>query len=832
MSKIAKRAASLLVGVVTLAATVHAAAPTEALKIDGQRRVSLNEGWRFLKGEAVGAERPHFDDSAWRALDIPHDWAIEGPFDYKHNPDAGGLPFYGVGWYRKRFDLPASGRGRFYSVELDGAMANSRVFLNGHELGGRPYGYIGFAFDLTPHLRFGGPNVLAVRLSPEPDSSRWYPGAGLYRHVWLDVTGPVHVARWGTYVTTPSVSDASARIAVRTALRNRGAKDVRVALETTVLDAEGKEVGRARSEQALTAGGKETVDGTIDVARPQRWDVDRPYLYKAISVVKDGAVVLDRYTTPFGVRTIEFDKAKGFSLNGRHLKMQGVCLHHDLGALGTAVNRRATERQLQIMKSMGVNALRTSHNPPSPELLDLADQLGLVVMDEAFDMWGKVKVKNGHGKYFGEWGETDLRDMIRRDRNHPSVVLWSIGNEILEQADANGATVAKRLAAICHEEDRTRPVTAGLNQADNAIKNGLADAVDIPGFNYQVRHYERLLKDHPDWTIVGAETSSAVSSRGVYHLPIEKYETHPSLQITSYDVISPSWAYIPDPELEVQERLPNIVGEFVWTGFDYLGEPTPYYDWRKPKSDHDWPARSSYFGIVDLAGFPKDRYYLYQSVWTREPMVHVLPHWNWAGREGQTIPVVVYTNCAEVELSLNGKSLGRKTRGAEPMELPVATSVNDALQFKSKYRLMWTVPYEAGSLRAVGLADGKPVATTETRTAGAPARVTLTPDRATIAADGSDLSFVTVRVEDKDGNLCPNADNLVRFKIEGAGRIAAVDNGNPATVEPFQADYRKAFNGLALLILRSQRGQAGRIGVTATADGLSPAQTTLSTVVK
>ena len=512
--------------------------------------------------------------------------------------------------------------------------------------------------------------------------------------------------------------------------------------------------------------------------------------------------------------------------------MHGVCNHHDLGALGTAVNRRATERQLQILKGMGVNAMRTSHNPPSPELLDLADELGVLVMDEAFDMWGKVKVKNGHGKYFAEWGETDLRDMIRRDRNHPSVVLWSIGNEILEQADPEGAVIAKRLTAISHEEDPTRPTTAGLNQADNAIKNGLAAAVDIPGFNYQARHYERFLKDHPDWTIVGAETASAVSSRGVYHLPIEKYETHPSLQISSYDVISPSWAYLPDAEFEAQERFPSILGEFVWTGFDYLGEPTPFYDWRKPMSDREWPARSSYFGIVDLAGFPKDRYYLYQSVWTEKPMVHVLPHWNWAGHEGQAIPVMVYTNCAEAELFVNGTSLGRKKRGGEPVELPVGQSVNDTGKFKSKYRLMWQVPYAAGSIKAVGLEGGKPVAVKEVRTAGPPARVTLVPDRTTIAADGRDLSFVTVRVEDKDGNLCPNADNLVRFKVDGAGRVAAVDNGNPATVEPFQADYRKAFGGLALLIVRSERGKSGAIAVTATSDGLQAAKATLTSAAQ
>jgi beta-galactosidase len=811
----------------TLAA-LFVATSAQALEI-GERRVSLNEGWRFFKGEAPGAEKPEYDDASWRALDLPHDWAIEGPFAFEHGPHQGGLPFYGVGWYRKTFVLPESARGRYLAVEFDGAMANSTVYLNGRELGGRPYGYIGFGFDLTPHLRVGGPNVLAVRLAPEPASSRWYPGAGVYRHVWLDVTGPVHVARWGTYVTTPVVTDEKATVEVRTELTNRGAAPARVVLETKVVDGEGKEVGRAATERSIPAAGTDVSTPRVVVPRPRRWDLETPHLYRVVSTVKDGARVLDSYTTRFGIRTIGFDKAAGFSLNGRRLKMQGVCNHHDLGALGAAVNRRATERQLQIMKSMGVNAIRTSHNPPSPELLDLADEMGLLVMDEAFDMWGKVKIRNGHGKYFAEWGERDLRDMIRRDRNHPSVVLWSIGNEILEQADAEGGAIARRLAAICREEDPTRPVTAGFNQAENAIRNGLAAAVDVPGFNYQARRYAQILKDHPDWTIVGAESASTVSSRGVYHLPLSKYETHPSLQVTSYDVIAPSWAYVPDAEFDVQERFPAILGEFVWTGFDYLGEPTPFYDWRKPLTDREWPARSSYFGAVDLAGFPKDRYYLYQSVWTKQPMVHVLPHWSWPGREGQAIPVVVYTNCPEAELVLNGRSLGRKKRGAEPMELPVGASVNDTGRFRSKYRMLWEVPYEAGTLEAVGWDGTRRLATKAMRTAGAPARLGLAPDRAGIAADGRDLSFVTVRVEDKDGNLCPEADTLVRFEVEGPGRIAAVDNGNPASLEPFQAASRKAFQGLALVIVRGERGKAGPVRLRAVAEGLAPAQLTLTT---
>jgi beta-galactosidase len=795
------------------------------VKVSGMRRVSFNEGWRFLKSEAEGAEQAAFRDVAWRELDLPHDWAIEGPFDPKINPHTGALPFFGVGWYRRHFTLAESVRGKYFTIEFDGAMANSQVWLNGKELGGRPYGYSSFAFDLTPHLQFGDQeNVLAVRLAPEDQSSRWYPGAGIYRNVWLDITDAVHVARWGTYITTPEVSAAKTTVSIRTEIQNRRSNPANITLETTILDANGKEAGRTSITQTIPPGSKQAVDGRLEIANPNRWDVTDPYLYRAVSTIKDGGRVLDRCVSPFGIRSIEFDKNKGFLLNGRSLKMQGVCMHHDLGALGTAVNRRATERQLQIMKGLGVNAIRTSHNPPSPELLEFCDKLGLLVMDEAFDMWQRTKVRNGHGKYFDQWGETDLRDMIRRDRNHPSIVLWSIGNEILEQANPEGWRLAKKLTDICHEEDRTRPVTAGFNQSTNAIRNQLAAQVDIPGFNYKPTEYAQILKDHPDWIIVGAETSSCVSSRGVYHLPIEKYEKHPSLQLTSYDVIAPSWAYTPDVELDVQQRMPNVLGEFVWTGFDYIGEPTPYFAGRGA-NETDWPSRSSYFGIVDLAGFPKDRYYLYKSVWTTEPMVHILPHWNWSGREGQNIPVMAYTNCDEVEVFLNGKSLGRKARGSEPVVLPVGPNVSKEGKFSSKFRLLWQVAYEPGTLRAVGYKGGKPVANEEVRTAGPAARISMVPDRTTIFADGSDLSFITVRIEDKDHNHVPAADNLVQFKIEGPGKIAAVDNGNPASTESFQASERKAFSGLCLLIVRSQRGQAGRIRITASSGSLESART-------
>ena len=811
-----------------------------AVAVTGQRHVNFNDGWRFFKGEAAGAEQPGFQDSAWTELRLPHDWAVEGPFDPKQNPHTGALPIFGTGWYRKSFTLPESAKGQLVSVMFDGAMSNARVWLNGHDLGNRPYGYSSFFFDLTPYLNYGAAaNVLAVRLTPEDKSSRWYPGAGIYRNVWLDITAPVHVGTWGTYVTTPEISADAAAVSVRTELRNEGKDDAAVTLSTTIVDSGGATVAQASGDAAIPASGDQIVNVHLTVKNPKRWDIDRPYMYSLVSEIKQGTRVVDRYVTPMGIRSIVFDKQKGFLLNGRAVKLQGGCDHHDLGALGAAVNRRATERQLQILKSAGVNAMRTSHNPPSPELLELCDRLGIVVMDESFDMWRKPKVANGYSKYYDEWSERDVRDFVRRDSNHPSVIMWSIGNEIPEQDSPDGWKEAQRLSSLFHQEDSTRPTTSAFNSPEAAIRNQLAEYVDIPGFYYQPWLYEKTLKDHPGWIVYGSETSSCVSSRGVYHLPIEKYQKHPSLQLTSYDVIAPPWATCAEPEFLYQEKLPQVLGEFVWTGFDYLGEPTPFFDGRNAETT-DWPARSSYFGFVDLAGFPKDRFYLYQSEWTKTPMVHVLPHWNWAGHEGQPIPVMAYTNADEVELFLNGQSLGRKKRFSEPVPLPVGRNVANGVErtdpdlmkdgkFLSKWRLAWQVPYAPGSLKAVAWRGGKQVAVDEVKTAGAPAKLELLPDRPVIAADGDDLSFITVRIEDKDGNLCPMADPLVRFSVTGAGKIEAVDNGNAATAEPFHADHHKAFSGLALLIVRSKAGAPGAIHVTATSDGLAQASAELTT---
>ena len=804
-----------------------AAWPQRFLDWLGARRVSFNQGWRFFRGDVPAAEVPSLDDSAWLELRLPHDWAIEGPFDPALNPHTGALPVAGVGWYRKSFTLPADEAQRYFAIEFDGAMSHSTVWLNGHELGGRPYGYSGFGFDLRPYLHFGAePNVLAVRLAPEPDSSRWYPGAGIYRNVWLDTTGPVHVARWGTYVTTPVVTDAQATVAVRTELRNELRADAKVTMRSSIVDREGRSVAQSDTQVDVPAGSR-TVMERLSLQHPLRWDTEHPNLYSLVTELTVGAEVVDRFVTVFGVRTIAFDRQRGFLLNGRPLKLQGVCLHHDLGALGAAVSRRATQRQLQILKAAGVNAIRTSHNPPSPELLEFADRLGLLVIDEAFDMWRIPKVPNGYSKDFDAWSEQDLRDLARRDRNHPSVILWSIGNEIPEQKDARGWMEARRLTGFFHDEDPTRPTTSAFNNWEDAIRNKLAAEVDIPGFNYKPTRYATIAKDHPAWIIYGSETASCVSSRGTYHLPLVKYAKHASLQISSYDIIAPPWAYCPDVEFAAQDAQPAVLGEFVWTGFDYLGEPTPYFGSRGDRQD--WPARSSYFGMVDLAGFPKDRYYLYQSHWSKRPMVHLLPHWSWSA-PGEAIPVMAYSNAQEVELLLNGASLGRKKTQSEPVVLPVGPNVSPTLTFASRYRLLWSVPFQPGTLTAIAYTGGKEVARDTVRTAGAPAQIRLLADRSIIQADGDDLSFITVRVEDADGNLCPLADTSVSFQVSGAGRIAAVDNGNPATVEPFHAERRKAFNGLALLIVRSRPDAPGKIEVEASADGLRAA--TLQLVAK
>ncbi|WP_075589651.1 beta-galactosidase GalB [Labilibacter marinus] len=793
---------------------------------------SFNDSWLFFNDKADGAEKASFDDSAWRNVTLPHDWAIEGPFDNKYNARCGGLPFHGTGWYRKHFNVPASAKGKVVRVEFEGAMYNGHVWVNGEFVGKRPYGYIGFEFDISKYLKYdGSKNVIAVRLTPEDLSSRWYPGAGLYRNTWLHIDEPVHVGQWGTFITTPTVTDVKASVQNETTIENKSNKAVEVVVAHEYFSPEGKSVAKVEDKMTVEANSSKISGTWCYVKNPMRWDLDTPNLYKAVTTVKQDGKVVDTYNSRFGIRHIGYDK-DGFYLNGRKVRFNGVCLHHDNGSLGAAVYRRADERKLQIMKSMGVNAIRTSHNPPSRELLELCDELGLMVQDESFDVWKMEKVPNGYNVFFDEWAERDIKDMVRRDRNHPSIVMWSIGNEIIEQKDKkNGWRVAKMLNDFIKEIDTTRPTTAGFNHYSGPYDNNMAQQVDIAGINYKPTKYGEVRENYPDLPIYGSETSSCTSSRGVYHLPIEKYKTHESLQVSSYDLIGPPWAYPPDIEFHFQKQFPHSMGEFIWTGFDYLGEPTPYGGKDNSTNGYwngDWPVHSSYFGAVDMCGFPKDRYFLYQSQWTTEPMVHLLPHWNWKGMEGKTIPVFCYTNCDEAELFLNGKSLGKKVKGKDLAEIIVGFLRYEPKTFDSPYRLSWDVPYQAGELKVVGYKDGKAIEEEVINTAGKPAKVTLSVDRKEIDADGVDLSYVTVRVEDKKGNLCPMADNQVYFKVKGAGSLLAVDNGNAASLESFQANHRKAFSGMALAILKSS-DQAGTIQLTATSKGLKSANVVVTT---
>ncbi|MBT3193162.1 MAG: DUF4982 domain-containing protein [Verrucomicrobia bacterium] len=784
-----------------------------------RQTIPLKYDWMFTRTDDPDSMTVGHDDSAWETVRVPHDWAIAGPFDREHdiqrivNKQAdvevgvseitgrtGGLPHVGVGWYRKVVSVPADAAGKRVRLEIDGAMSRSQVYCNGTLVGEWPYGYTSFAFDLTDVVTPGEDNTIAIRLENKKYSSRWYPGAGLYRHVRLVYLDPVHIAHWGTTLTTPEITPQQGIINLKTLVENHAAV-AGVTLRTEIKDASGKIVATTESTQAE---GTTEFEQDLAVPHPTLWMPGTPTLYSAVSTVLVDGNETDRYETRFGFRTLTFDPDKGFFINGTSMKLNGVCMHHDLGPLGAAVNRTALKRQLEILQKMGSNAIRTSHNPPTPELLDLCDEMGLLLIDEAFDEWklGKLEDSNGYHQFFEEWAEKDLRAMIKRDRNHPCVIMWSIGNEIIEQWDKDGAKVAQYLCDICRDEDSTRPTTAGFNGPDQAIENGLAEVVDIPGWNYHPQNYVRFHKLFPHKATYGSETESTVSSRGAYFFPVTE-DINPireSLQVSSYDMAYPGWAYSPDVEFRAQDECDFSLGEFVWTGFDYLGEPTPYSE--------EWPSRSSYFGIIDLCGIPKDRFYLYQSKWTDKQVLHLLPHWTWPGREGETTPVHCYTSFNTVELFLNGKSLGRRSKRAKLM--------------MGTYRLVWPdVRYEAGELKAVAYDNkGNPAAETIVKTAGAPAAIALTLDRDTIVADGDDMAFAAVRILDADGNLCPTADNPITFRIDGPAEIAAVGNGNATSLEPFQANHRQAFNGMCVVYLRSLRDSAGEITLHAEADEL------------
>lgn len=798
------------------------------------RRLDFTADWAFRLGDDTIAASPEYNDADWRMLNLPHDWAVEGEFSRDNLSGTGGgaLPG-GVGWYRKTFTADKADQGKRLRIDFDGAYMNSTVYINGHELGTRPYGYISFSYDLTPYIKWGEENVVAVRVdNAEQPNSRWYSGCGIYRNVWLTKMNPVHVAQWGTYVTADEVSKNSARLTVRTTLENEQATDAPLELLSQLIDENGKVIGNASTRLTVEQGKQLEAAQEIHVENPELWSVDRPYLYTIkTEVLVDGEPV-DTYRTPFGIRSFRFDAQKGFILNGEQVKINGVCMHHDLGCLGAAVNTRAIERQLEILKEMGCNGIRCAHNPPAPELLDLCDRMGFIVMDETFDMWRKKKTRHDYSRYFNEWHERDLTDLIVRDRNHPSIFMWSIGNEVLEQwTDAKADTLSleeanlvlnfgrspdmlakegemsvnslltKKLADMVRSLDSTRPVTAGCNEPNPNNHLFRSGALDIIGFNYHDDWFAGVPENFPGKPFIVTESVSGLMTRGYYRMPSDSMFIWPerwdkpfheaSFSCSSYDNCHVPWGNRHEGTMRHVKNNEFISGQYVWTGFDYIGEPTPY----------GWPARSSYFGIIDLAGFPKDVYYMYQSEWRPDKAVlHLFPHWNWT--PGQDIDLwAYYNNADEVELFVNGESQGVRSKG------------------KDDFHVMWRVKFEPGVVKAISRKEGKVVAEQEIRTAGEPAQIRLTPDRSTIQADGKDLSFVTVEIVDKDGNLCPNAENDVTFAVEGAGFIAGVDNGSPISMEKFKDNHRKAFYGKCLVVVQNN-GADGNIKLTATAEGL------------
>lgn len=810
--------------------------------LNAQVRTSyaFEKGWKFTRENNEGCIQPGFNDAKWQSVVVPHDWAIYGPFGIdndkqlaaiaqdgqkeamEHAGRTGGLPFVGVGWYRLHFDVPAFTKGKKATLVFDGAMSHARVYVNGKEAGYWPYGYNSFHLDVTPYLNEGATNTLAVRLENSTESSRWYPGAGLYRNVHLIVNEDAHIPTWGTQLTTSVVTtsvleEEFAKVSLKTAFNIPAGKkigDYRILTE--IKDKNGKILSYDSRPGNKLDGSFFNED--FIVYRPDLWTPETPTLYTAVSKVYEGDELKDEYSTTFGIRTLEVIPDKGFFLNGKRIVFKGVCNHHDLGPLGGAVNDAAIRRQIRILKEMGCNAIRTSHNMPAPELIKACDEMGMMVMAETFDEWKAAKVKNGYGHVFDEWAEKDLINLIHHYRNNPSVVMWCVGNEVPEQWNGNqGPKLSRFLQDICHREDPTRPVTQGMDAPDAVVNNNMAAVMDVPGFNYRPHKYQENYKKLPQQIVLGSETASTVSSRGIYKFPVtrqwmKKYDDH---QSSSYDVESCSWSNLPEDDFIQHDDLPYCIGEFVWTGFDYLGEPTPYYT--------NWPSHSSLFGIIDLAGLPKDRYYLYRSHWNKgEETLHILPHWNWEGREGEVTPVFVYTNHPSAELFINGKSQGKRTKD---LSVTISNSADSAsimdLKRQTRYRLMWMdTKYEPGTVKVVAYdATGKAVAEKEIRTAGKPDRIELIADRNAIKADGKDLSFVTVRVVDKDGNLCPTASHEISFKVKGVGAYRAGANGNAASLESFQRPQMKVFSGMMTAIVSSTE-QAGKITVEATGRGL------------
>jgi beta-galactosidase len=795
--------------------------------------------------------RSGYDDRDWRLLRLPHDWGIEGPFAQELPGETGKLPCNGVGWYRKRFTVDASHVDDCLFLDVDGAMSHSAIWLNGKFAGGWPYGYSSFRIDLTPYLKFGEENLIAIRLESSENSSRWYPGAGIYRNLWLVRTTKVRIRHWGVFVTTPHVSSREAIVNVEITIENTSDAECALSLQTSIYELDAHErlskkpVAVAEPCRLDLRANTQTMrTPVLLIKKPRLWSLTNRNRYVVVTTLEANGRLVDRVETPFGVRTIRFEAGDGFWLNGARVQLKGVCLHHDLGALGTALHLRALERQIEILQEMGCNSIRTSHNPPAPELLELCDRMGMLVMDEAFDCWRRGKKwpanlteNDACGSFFDyaadfdDWHERDLRALVRRDRNHPCIVMWSIGNEVIEQWHPDGWKLATRLAGIVREEDRSRPVTSAFN-AEAAAYTGFQTALDIIGFNYKPKAYEALRNANPTMPMIGAETASTISTRGEYFFPVSEDPAHGQVnfQVSSYDLTATSWANIPDVEFRGLDECLAVAGEFVWTGFDYLGEPTPYnsdasnlLNFSDPEQRRlaeaelerlgriRVPSRSSYFGIIDLAGFPKDRYYLYQARWRPKlRFAHILPHWNWPERVGEVTPVHVYSSAHEAELFLNGVSQGKRKRR------------------NLQYRFRWDdVVYEPGVLKVVTTMHGKKWATATRRTTGAAQRVRLSSDCKILRANGSDLAFVTVSIADANDELVPRSHNLLQFSLSGPGEIVALDNGDPTSLESFQGNQRRAFNGLALVVVRSIAGELGKIVLDAQSEGLRGASVTL-----
>ena len=810
-------------------------------------RESFDLGWKFIKyfnasNDAVTTDKepenlqlPSVNDNAWRSLDLPHDWAIEGPFSDTLENNTGLLPWKGIGWYRKHFTLTDNDKGKRIYVDFDGAMANAKVWLNGKYVGEWPYGYTSFRLDLTPYIILGKENIIAVRLDTKNWDSRWYPGAGIYRNVWLVKTSQLHIANNGIFCTTPEIKKERGILSVQAEVESHLADPLPVSVKAVVykLNEKFEPAGTPVAESIVATA---TIEGMknhtfrldIPVKNPILWGIYKPELYRVIVSVLQGNTVSDKYETNFGFRTVNFTPRDGMLVNGERFEIRGVCNHHDLGALGAAFNTRAAERQLEILKEMGCNAIRTSHNPPAPELVDLCDKMGFLMEVELSDTWRIGKKPKDYNVDFNAWHVEDLKAMVRRDRNHPSVFIWSIGNEVPDQ---HNFYIASSLTSIIKSEDNTRPVTSGANDAESGT-NGFQKTVDLFGINYHLGDYKRFfdLKDNANKPFHSSESASTVSSRGEYFFPVVQGDLFNNLpgkgifQITSYDVEYPGWASTPDQQFTLLDKYPAAVGEFVWTGFDYIGEPTPYWGDMTGLKPKDWgynetlkmlkflgvtevPSRSSYFGILDLAGFKKDRFYLYQSRWRQElPMAHILPHWNWPERKGLVTPVHVYTSGDEAELFLNGKSLGKKKKG------------------EFEYRLKWdSVLYQPGELKVIAYKNGVKWAEDVMRTTDKASQLSATADRPAVHPNGTDLIFVTVRIEDKNKLLVPRSSNQLNFTIEGPGKIVATDNGDAASHELFQAKSKKAYNGLCLVIVAAEKGATGSFTVKAESKGLKAA---------